>query len=231
MLTGVSVCGVCGGSMRATIRGTGSGARRKYVPNYTCATFETRATCTNSVVVRTAHLERAVLERIGGYLDASITSPAIDRALARLVGQRGPDADRRVLLGQELDRLEARGRRLATAISDTDAWGELVAELEAVRQQKATVQAEIATLSDTSAPPDADVVKAELVGYARDVRALLAGTPDQARTILRQLLRTKILMEPFRSGTTRGYRFSGELQINRLLAGETRVSAQTRAGC
>ena len=228
MLTGVSICKACGGNVRATIRGTGSGARRRPVPSYTCATFETRSTCENNVTLPSRVLEDAVVKGIIKYLDDDVLLPALDRALARIAERRGPDAERRVHLEREVARLEAKGRRLAEAIAAGGELGPLVAALKDTEQDKASVQSEIAALAGQT-PLDADEIKRRLVAYVKDIKKGLLG--PGAGNVLRQIVRGKIAMTPFGSGRSRGYRFNGELAINRLLSGEaTPVSAQTRAG-
>jgi site-specific DNA recombinase len=230
LLTGSAICQECGGSIRITVRGVGHKAGRRYTPNYGCAAFETRGTCKNNVVVPSREVEAAVVARISRYLDQDIMEPAVDRALARMVEQRGPGPDRRQHLAGEIAKLAQRGARLAAAISEGGELAPLVNEIKQVEARKAEAEAEITALVDDAAPVDPREVKRALVAYGRDIKGLLAGTPGQARVVLRQLLRGKITMAPFRTNGTRGYRFSGELAINRLLEGDARASAQTRAG-
>jgi hypothetical protein len=118
---------------------------------------------------------------------------------------------------------------LAEAIAAGGELGPLVAALKDTEQDKASVQSEIAALAGQT-PLDADAIKRRLVAYINDIKKGLLG--PGAGNVLRQIVRGKIAMTPFGSGRSRGYRFNGELAINRLLAGEaTPVSAQTRAGC
>lgn len=234
LLTGFAVCGTCGGPIRATIRGTGSGAGRRFVPSYTCARFETRASCTNSVTMRAADVERVVIANIAQYLNEDVIAPAVDAAVARLIEQRGPGADRRRSLEGELAKLEQRGARLADAIGAGGELPALLAALKAVEGQQATLRLELETLEADAAPVDPTALKVQILAYAKDVQALLAGTPHQARTVLRELLVGKVKMTPYGARRTRGYQFSGVLGINRVLEGDagvlTSASAKSRAG-
>jgi site-specific DNA recombinase len=234
LLTGFAVCGTCGGPIRATIRGTGSGAGRRFVPSYTCATFETKGTCKNNVTMRAADVERVVIANIAQYLDEDVVAPAVDQAVARLIEQRGPRAGRRQHLEAELAKLEQRGARLADAIGDGGELPALIAARKAVEGQQATLRLGLETLEADAAPVDPTALKVQILAYAKDVQALLAGTPHQARTVLRELLVGKVKMTPYGARRTRGYQFSGVLGINRVLEGDagvlTSASAKSRAG-
>src|SRR5207237_1082832 len=71
----------------------------------------------------------------------------------------------------------------------------------------------------TGADVDAGSIKADLRAKVRDITALLSRHTPQARQMLRKLLADKIELEPVGSGRQRGYRFKGELTVDRLIEG------------
>jgi hypothetical protein len=70
---------------------------------------------------------------------------------------------------------------------------------------------------------DDATIRQALEAHVADVKGLLAENTQQGRAVLRALLAGPISFEPI-AGGRRGFRFRGELAIDRLIASEVSTS-------
>jgi len=236
--TGFGRCTVCGdGSIRVTHRRHGTRPNRVIVRSYLCATHDNRgaAQCANDVLVRVEALDRALVAALAEVLDDRLLEAAVGRALAWLQTDQEHVTDRRAHVERDLAQLQHRiDRSLDAFLDGQGAMPELRAKLEADRQRKDALAAELAALTRAVGPAslDAERIKRDLRAYAADVRALLTENVQQGRAALRKLLDGRLIdVEPVTHADGRkGFRFQGVVALNRLLAGEvlTRLTGLTR---
>ena len=74
---------------------------------------------------------------------------------------------------------------------------------------------------------DVATIRQRVQTIARDVAEVFSGATSEARQALRALLGGRIELEPFGSGGQRGYRFRGELNIGRAIAGDVSLRENT----
>lgn len=84
LLSGLSHCEVCGGSLIGMTRSHGTGRKRGYVCS--CAYRRGSAVCANHLQIPQATLDSAVLHAIHEVLDERVVALAIEKALARVRG-------------------------------------------------------------------------------------------------------------------------------------------------
>jgi hypothetical protein len=209
LLTGMAVCGQCGGSL--TIRTRPHGRRR--LPLYGCLTFHTKGptVCANRSAMRQQDAEAAVLETVQHQLlHPDDVLPIIEGAVREL---QGSDAD------TKRQHLEADLARLATELgwlTEAIAAGGGVTLVEAVKAREAqqqTLRGELAALDQLTQVGRLD--QAQLERTARecltDWQGLLAGQPVQARQMLRKLLEGRLVFTPTDDGTAVVFRGTGVL--------------------
>ncbi len=239
MWTGFGRCAVCGGSVRVTHRRHGTRPHRVIVRSYLCATHDTRgsAKCANDVLVRVEALDRALVAALAEVLDDRLLEAAVRRALARLQASQQHVLDRRAQVERDLAQVQHRiDRSLDAFLDGQGAMPELRAKIEADRQRKDALAAELTALAPAGAVAslDAERITRDLRTYAADLRSLLADNVQQARAALRKLLDGRLIdVEPVQHADGRkGFRFRGVVALNRLLAGEvlTSLTGAIRAG-
>jgi len=233
LLTGFTTCAVCGGSIVTEGRRHGSPGKRHVVRFYGCTTNRRSgpAACANRTVLRQEIFETAVLDDIARKLNDRVES-AIDLALARLRAGRDEHTERRGQLERELAQVDQRIQRGLDAILDGVGIAEEIhARLRAEKTRKATLAAELERLRGLEAMADVDTpaMRAQLVSYAEDVRALLA--QDKATPLIRQALRKvldgKIVAEPTTIDGRPAYRYRGRLTVEGMLSGEAVALARS----
>jgi site-specific DNA recombinase len=209
LLTGMAVCGQCGGAL--TIRTRAHGTSRLALDQ--CLTHVTKGPriCANRSAIRQREAETAVLETVRHQLlHPDDVLPIIEGAVREL---QGSDAEtKRQKLEAERDRLATELGRLAEAI----AAGGGVTLVEAVRAretQRETLQGELVALDQLTQVGRLD--RAQLEQTTRecltDWQGLLAGEPVQARQMLRKLLEGRLVFTPTADGTAVEFRGTGVL--------------------
>jgi site-specific DNA recombinase len=232
LLTGFTTCAICGGSIVTEGRRHGSPGKRTVVRFYGCTTNRRSgdAACANRVVLRQEVLESAVLDDIARKLHDRVES-AIDLALARLRAGRDEHAERRSQIDRELAQVDQRIQRGLDALLDGAGLAdEIHPRLRAEKSRKASLTAELDRLRGLEAlDVDAPAMRAQLMSFAEDVRALLS--QDKATPIIRQALRKvldgKIVAAPDMIDGRPAYRYQGRLTIDGLLSGEAIALARS----
>lgn len=190
LLTGLAVCGSCGGPIRGRKREKRYSSGKQWVRRYyVCEDRYTgRAPHCDLKFVRADLADQRVVEQIGRL---SLLDPAELRAqLAATLDRHGPDQVARELeeAQQELRRLEQRIRRYLTAFeaAELDA-PELRQRLSRLREERDALQARVAELEARlhvaqDAAPDLE----ELLEAVMDFPRLYEdATPEERRELLR----------------------------------------------
>jgi site-specific DNA recombinase len=198
LLTGMAVCGQCGGAL--TIRTRAHGTSRQAL--YQCLTHVTKGLriCANRSAMRQREAESAVLETVQHrLLHPDDVLPIIEGAVRELQGSDA--ATKRQYLEAGLARLATELSRLMEAI----AAGGGITLVEAVKAREAQqqgVRAELAALDQLTQVGRLD--QAQLERTARecltDWQGLLAGQPVQARQMLKKLLEGRLVFTRWATG-------------------------------
>jgi hypothetical protein len=155
-------------------------------------------------------------------LRPQIVHAAVRKALARLRAPDDGSAPVRDAITAELSRVEGEIARLTAAVAS---GGDLSSLLEALRERERRrdrLRAEVAELERAQVLSGADVAKleADLRDRLADWRGLLRRHPSQARQLVRALLVGRLVFTPETTPDGDVYRFSGQVSLGRMLAGE-----------
>ena len=205
LLTGLSRCGLCGGTM--IVRSRSHGRQRAYF--YACSSFHHRGktVCTNSLEMRLQDADDAVLSALKReLLDPEILEAAISRAASRVASpEKEPEARRRTL-ETAIARAEASLAHLTTAVSEGGAVATLVQAIRDQERRQQTLRAELANLDRPRVVPlSVGNLKALLGTKAEEWQGLLRRHAPIARQMVRKLVEGRIVFTPDREA--RRYRF------------------------
>ena len=217
LLTGLSRCGSCGGTM--TVRSRSHGKRRAYF--YACSSFHHRgrAVCANSLLLPLASGDDAVLDALEEQLlEPTIIEAAIAQAIQR--ADRAPqDAEAtRAALRATQTRLDAEVGNLTAAVA---IGGNLKGLVAALRER----EADRTRTQDALDALDRPIVQARSAAESRavirkkldDWRGLLRDHAPKARQLVRKLIQGRIIFQPNPAAKT--YTFEATGTISGFLAG------------
>jgi site-specific DNA recombinase len=209
LLTGMAVCGQCGGAL--TIRTRAHGTSRLAL--YQCLTHVTKGPriCANRSAIRQREAEAAVLETVRHQLlHPDDVLPIIEGAVREL---QGSDAEtRRQQVEAEQGRLATELARLTEAIA-AGGGVTLVGAVKAREAQLETLRGELTALDQLTQVGRLDRIQLEQTAREclTDWQGLLAGQPVQARQMLRKLLEGRLVFTPMADGTAVEFRGTGML--------------------
>jgi len=231
LLVGLARCAACGASIGTELRAHGSAGHRRRVPHYSCLGHRRQgpAMCKNRVGLRQDLLDDAILGAIAAALVPEVIGAAVDKAVAILAGDATERDERRSQLERDLGDVQHRIDRLVIVLADgAMPADEIKPRLIAEKARKTALIADLDRLAPPAPRLDVPILRRNLEARAADVVGLLRGETEQARRVLRALLHDKIECDPFGTGRQRGYRFSGSLQIGRLIGGEAGETKHAR---
>jgi len=220
LLTGMAVCGCCGGSLVVRTRQHG----QKRVPFYACGTNHRRgsAVCANAAIVPAQSANEAVL----GTLEADVLAPeVIAEAMARAVDQLqatdGSGEAEREQVAAELEKVERELRNLATAIAAGGGLPPLLKEMKARQESQKNLSARLAGLVKMNVAPalGESAVQEEVARRLEEWRGVLRRQVPQARQILRKLIDGRLRFTPKLLDDSGIYEFEGTAVLGNLLAG------------
>jgi site-specific DNA recombinase len=196
LLTGLTRCATCGGSMASHTRSHGSSRGRWRVPVYVCSSYANRgpSVCRNGMPLPMAAADREVLEKFREVvLDPEIVAGAIEDAIQAL---RPADddalADRRRGVALELQQVEAQLASYAQAIATVGAIPAVTAALKEREAQRLRLSEQLAALdaarTQARQPFSAARLRKDLRRRMDDWRSLLCRQTPQARQILTKLI-------------------------------------------
>jgi ABC-type transporter Mla subunit MlaD len=225
LLVGFTKCSSCGGPVGTDLRGWGPAGARRSVPHYACLDSKRRgkAICINRVALRQDLLDRAILGAIGDALDPAVLTGAMEKALDRLAKRQRAHIERRAQVERELAQVQQRLDRLVDALADGSVPAdEIKTRLNTEKARKTALMADLTRLERLArvASVNIDHIAEKLRARVNDVAGVLGRQTAQARQMLRKILADKIELEPVGSGRQRGYKFRGNLSLERLIAGE-----------
>lgn len=218
LLTGLLLCGVCGGGMDVGSGTTGSGSSRRRTWHYRCLTRRRKgvACCTNKLTAPMGDADSAVMDAIADtLLSPEVVEQAIAHAERLLAGADGEEAQRRAGIERELREATAAVSRLTKAVAQGGPLDSLVDALSAAERRQVALRGELAEISKPKARPDGAKVRAELRSYLDDWRGLLRGHVHQSQQILRRLIVGRLTFVP----KGKHYEFRGVGTVRPLLGG------------
>ena len=223
LLSGMALCGACGGTFVARPSGHRIASRRHV--RYTCHSFLVKGSsvCSNNLTLPRAATERAILALIEGtLLRPEATVSALDRAVEKL--SVGPDAQaERTRLTAALAKTDRTLKNLVEAIAE--ATGPLESLLEAV----AAKEADKAALAQQLAALDSQAVlraidraalrqRVEATLRAEGWVGLLQAEIPRARQILAKLLVGRLTFTPRTGAEGRYYEVTGRGRLDPILS-------------
>jgi hypothetical protein len=211
LLTGLSRCGLCGGTL--IVRSRSHGSKRAFF--YACSSFHHRGktVCPNSLEMRLEEADEAIVLALGDeLLDTDILEAAAARAVARVATPPADLEARRHQLETALTHAENALGRLTQAVAEGGAIGTL---LQAIRDQERRHQALSAELANLKrprvVPMTAPQLRAVLCEKANEWRALLRKHAPIARQMLRKLVDGRIVFTPDQKARRYTFRATGTL--------------------
>src|SRR5438093_948732 len=197
LLSGLLLCGECGWGLHATHRTSQRGEPQRY---YVCTAYRTRGetVCTNrySAPMEGVHAEvLATLRR--KVLKPDLVRDVVGRALELRAARPAALEEQRQALAGELQRLETELRRYAEAVGAGDHPLPALLEAMGAREQR---RREIRAQLEELATPRVHVTDVAVYGEASrrltDWQGLLERHPADARGVLQDLLRGRLVVTP-----------------------------------
>lgn len=211
LLTGMSRCGLCGGTL--IVRSRSHGRQRAYF--YACSSFHHRgkAVCPNSLEMPPEAADVAVVEAMEReLLDPNILEAAAARAVARVAAPPVDVNTRRQALHTALSHTEAALARLTQAVAEGGSVATLVQAIRDQERRQQTIRAELADLDHPRVVPlSAPQLHAVLQAKAEEWQALLRKHAPIARQMMRKLVEGRIVFTPDREARRYRFRVPGTL--------------------
>jgi hypothetical protein len=205
LLSGITECGLYGGSLVAMTRSHG----KQRVPFYGCLRYHKRGVhaCHNGLQIRQDALDAAVVDVLVKALEPDVLAEAARSAVTELHADATALIARRSTVTDELATIANRERRLLDALVDGDADASAQAIRGRLREELARRDALTAELKRLDETPtlDAEAIVLDVQQRAADLRGLLARHVTQARQVVKLLLEGRLVCQPFEDENERGY--------------------------
>ena len=220
LLTGMALCGECGGGMLVYSRGHGTGKKRQRAFFYACPRARV-GVCGNDLDVPMATADGAALAMVTeDVLSADVIERALTKLVALLDGPVEDVAEKRARLTATAKKAEAESARLTDAIAAGDAPEPLLAALRARERERKHAAAELAVLAaGPSVRAASDEIRREALALLDDWRGLLGKHVGTTRQLLRKLLDrdTRFVFYPLADGNERWYELGVTPSLDKFL--------------
>lgn len=217
LLTGLSRCACCGGSMAVRSRKQGHHGERTFL--YVCSTFHYRgpSICANTVKVPVDVADCAALEMLEqDILDPVIVDMAIDQVV-RILSRPDDTSARRDALEAEASKLR---RELGNLSEIAAAGGAEVATLLASMRQRearlAEVRRQIEQLRVARPCLSDELIRREARARVADWRAVAGRGGAAARGLLSTVLQDRLTFTPVTEAEGAGYRISAPVSLGAM---------------
>jgi site-specific DNA recombinase len=189
LLTGMAVCGECGGGMLVYSRAHGTGKKRQRVFFYGCPRARVDV-CRNDLEVPMTTADAAAVEMMTtDVLSADVIERAMTKLVALLDGPEEDVAEKRERLTAAATKAEREATHLTDAIAAGGASESLVAALRArEREHKAATVELTALAAGPAVRAAAPEIRREALALLDDWRGLLGKHVTTTRQLLRKLL-------------------------------------------
>jgi site-specific DNA recombinase len=222
LLTGLSRCGKCGGSLEVRSRQHGS-VRKNF---YACSSYWRRGkhVCGNNALVPLLAAEASVL----GVIETQLLTPAFVETVLGKVLQRVPtpdavtDADGdRTQIEAKIAEVQQEVDRLAEGLARTGSSPSLAAAITRRESQIAALQQQLDHLQPRPQFSGATISRIEALarGKLQDFRKTMHSQIPVGRQVLQLLLHDRLVFTPEKRGKVHGWRWQGEGSLVPLLEG------------
>ena len=185
LLSGLISCGACG-----------SPFAMRDARHYGCSNFRSKGTCSNSLKVKRADLERLIGDAIRHRW---MNEEAMARLRAEVIAEReqmlGSSGETRTKLGALIQRKEDQVSRIVNAISEAGHNPALLAKLAQLQAEARGLQADLQALEDAGSPAPLDMtedVDATIEAAAQQIEHLISRPTHPDAPKLREMVRSMI---------------------------------------
>lgn len=227
ILTGFIECGHCHGPMVVWSRDMKRG-RRKYI--YRCANRHLRGTCQNGAAVPMKAADSAVLNKIQEiFTTPSMLEYVLDRYAAQILQERADSRsrDKRKTVTAEIANVEAQVKNLTEGVAKGGDIPALVDALKIRVARLSTLRLDLERLNADAATPlnekDLEHMKNYFALRLLGPSATLRRQPEVARSLLKVLLRDRLVFTPVAGHPACCYRFEGRATLGPILNGMVRT--------
>ena len=169
--------------------------------------------------------DRAVLTALEEkVLRPDVLVETVRKAVARFQSDGANISERRHSLSEEVATVEKELTRLTEAVAQGGNLSSLIDAIKEREQRRTSLQASLSSLSGLESVELLDERRLERdlsLHLAEQWQGLLTRHTLQARQIVRKLLVGRLRFIPYKNKGQRGYTFTGESQVGRILAGVT----------
>jgi site-specific DNA recombinase len=220
VLSGISRCGLCAGSMASSWRSHGL-HRRVY---YLCFYHRSRGMCPNRLSIPQDEANALVLGTLmTDILTAERVQRAITTALATWRSRVATGQASRQDLHRRLTTIEAKIRKLESDLEDGAPWMLIQGPLENRRRERDELRAQLVSLDrlaeEPAGQPTDHELRTMLEASLADWRTLIGQDPAAARRLLKKVLVGPLVFHPWQDATGRGYEIRGAASYGRLIHG------------
>lgn len=200
LLTGVTACGVCGGSFFVRKRPDGRHPGRQ-CSYYSCTYHHLRGdrVWSNALTMPMADADEAVLTELReDILKPSRVALAIETAIKRYTGRPNDIAAQRAALEAEVRRLDGEISRLVDALASGDPLPSVQDAIRARERRRADARARLEHLDGMARMPrlNTAALTKELNQRLTEWQELLKAAPVKSRQILRKLIAGRLTFKP-----------------------------------
>jgi site-specific DNA recombinase len=220
LLSGLAVCGVCGGRMKVNLGKVGSNAEKVYL----CAYHHERggAVCGNSLRRPLREVDKQIIEELRSRItEESFVRAVLAEVRRRLVARtKASEADEAPKLEEQIKTLRGEQTNLAQAIAMAKGTiPALVSELQRRQGQLNALEARLGLLKTAPSVLSLEVrrLERETVKRLEDLRDVFARNPAQARTVMERLLEGKLTFTPIETEDGKRYRIEGRVSLGDAL--------------
>jgi site-specific DNA recombinase len=219
LLSGLAVCAVCGGGIKAGSRKHGTALRSVYL----CGYHHDRgvAVCGNAVARPIEEIDGRIIEWVQtNILQEGVVKRVIAEVRRRIEKQaktHGGDVDR---LDAQIAKLRKEVRNLSEAIAMANVSLPSLVERLSERQaelSKLEVQATAKRTAPSVLSLECRRLERDIVARIDDLRGVLARNPRRAREALQALLVDKLTFRPMETTAGKRYEITGRLVVGGLL--------------
>ncbi len=211
LLTGMSRCGLCGGTM--IVRSRDHGRQRAHF--YACSSFHHRGkvVCPNSLEMRLHDADDAILTALEReLLDPEILEAAAARAASRVAAPPEDLVGRRHALETALGHADTALARLTQAVAEGGSVTTLVQAIRDQERRQQAIRAELANLERPRVVPmNVGQLTATLRAKSEEWQALLRKHAPIARQMVRKLVEGRIVFTPDRQAGRYTFQVPGTL--------------------
>jgi hypothetical protein len=221
LLTGLAVCGVCGGRMKVNRGKVG----RTSVKVYQCAYHHERggAVCSNSLRRPLSEVDAQIIDELRTRIaEESFVRAILGEVRRRLVERtRIAESDEAPKLEAQIKTLRAEQTNLAQAIAMAKgSLPTLVTELERRQRQVAALEARLGVLKAAPSVLSLEVrrLEKETVSRLDELRDVFARNPREARKVIERLLDGgKLTFTPLQTEQGKRYQIEGRVTLGEVL--------------